>query len=429
LFLRNLPAAKMTKYIVFEANLLELFDRCRVCMTPCSGNINSISFRFILKISYVCLACKFSFKWFSQPFVGGKPAGNLSMSSAILLFGSIPSEVLRMYNFMNISCISMSTYMNHQKYFIFPALGHVWFNYQQNYVRDIIQSGRGVVLGGGGRCDTPGHCAKYGSYNMIDLDERTVADIQLRVQANQIIISGLVRSVKFFCHHDIPIKKIIRDGHKMIAKWIRETTHHLDVWHVAKGLKKKLAKLSIEKDCNDPQPWIKSIVNHLYCSVASSTGQDQDVIVAKWYSILNHIINVHDRHGDEFPACQHGPLEGRERHKKWLKPGTKVYAKLQGIVCHCQMKKNVVTLSPGKQTSALEWYHSVINHFAPKMIGFSYHGMLPQLWLAALHFNENSQRKQAVTKDGRARYKIVYPKFKKGDYSVRRILVDCTYGK
>ncbi|CAC5401168.1 unnamed protein product [Mytilus coruscus] len=120
---------------------------------------------------------------------------------------------------------------------------------------------------------------------MIDLDEGTVANIQL-VQSNEVPNShhmekaGLVRSVEFFRHHNIPIKTIITDGHKMIAKWIREqmpeTTHHLDVWHVAK-----------EKDCKDLQPWIKSIVNNLYWTAASSTGQDPDVIVAKWYSINN----------------------------------------------------------------------------------------------------------------------------------------------
>jgi len=49
---------------------------------------------------------------------------------------------------------------------------------------------------------------------------------------------------------------------------------------------------------------------------------------------------------------------------------------LEVIVNSRQMKKDIPVLSPGKQTSALEEYHSVINHFAPKMIGFSYHGML-----------------------------------------------------
>jgi hypothetical protein len=51
-----------------------------------------------------------------------------------------------------------------------------------------------------------------------------------------------------------------------------------------------------------------------------------------------------------------------------------------------------------------------------------------RLWLAVLHFNENYGRDQARTKDGTARYKIAYPKFKKGEYTVRKISVECTYG-
>lgn len=56
--------------------------------------------------------------------------------------------------------------------------------------------------------------------------------------------------------------------------------------------------------------------------------------------------------------------------------GTKVYEKLQDIINSKQMKKDIPKLSPVQQTSALEGFHSVVNHFAPKMIGFSYHGML-----------------------------------------------------
>jgi len=37
------------------------------------------------------------------------------------------------------------------------------------------------------------------------------------------------------------------------------------------------------------------------------------------------------------------------------------------------MKKDIPKLSTGPQTAALEGFHAIVNHFAPKMIGFSYH--------------------------------------------------------
>ena len=46
-----------------------------------------------------------------------------------------------------------------------------------------------------------------------------------------------------------------------------------------------------------------------------------------------------------------------------------------------------------------------------------------------LHFNENSNRAHATTKQGEARYDITFPKYKKGGYVVRKVTEDATYGK
>lgn len=58
----------------------------------------------------------------------------------------------------------------------------------------------------------------------------------------------------------------------------------------------------------------------------------------------------------------------------------------------------------------------------------SYYYSVPRLQLAALHFNENSNRKQTVTKKGEEQYEIIFPKFKRGGYTVRKVLEDPTFG-
>lgn len=150
-------------------------------------------------------------------------------------------------------------------------------------------------------------------------------------------------------------------------------------------------------------------------------------MVAKWKSVFNHIQNKHSHNSELYPECQHGQLTGRDRERQWLKPNSQASVKLEKIILSKTLLKDIAKLSPVHQTSSLEAFHSLILKFAPKHTAVSYLGMLCRLYLAAMHFNENSERMTAVTKDGRPQYSIQYPKFKKGGYSVKVIKTGATY--
>ena len=106
----------------------------------------------------------------------------------------------------------------------------------------------------------------------------------------------------------------------------------LHVVIIIPGIRKKIdAK---KKDCPVLQKWKKSVVNHMYWCAASCEDDDPDLKDAKWLSITNHIMNKHTIHKNPlFPNCLRERLHGRERKKKWLKPGTYKYYTAVTIIC------------------------------------------------------------------------------------------------
>lgn len=55
---------------------------------------------------------------------------------------------------------------------------------------------------------------------------------------------GLIRGINYFEQNGVPIGQIVTDRHLLVAKWLREnlpeTTHNIDVLHVAKGNQEKI---------------------------------------------------------------------------------------------------------------------------------------------------------------------------------------------
>ncbi|KAM9424524.1 uncharacterized protein KZ484_002582 [Pholidichthys leucotaenia] len=302
--------------------------------------------------------------------------------------------------------------------------------------RQLLSMPGGLVLGGDGRADSPGHSAKYGSYTTMELRLNKVIDIQL-VQSNEVGSSnamekeGFIRSMVLLAEHGLAVDSIITDRHPQIQKYMRENmpdvTHYYDVWHVAKGFIRSIEKVS--KECPEVKPWLKSISNHMYWCAASSHGQSPDVIVAKWQSLGNHIQNKHSNHGPLFPACLHDDPGTQTKPKKWLKPSTKGCEKVVDMINKTRVLRDVRKLSPGQQTSNVEAFHSLIIRFAPKSVHFSFLGMLTRLCLAAMHYNENAGRKQAKNRDGELVFIIRYPKFKNGGYTLQAKKVHPTFGE
>lgn len=296
---------------------------------------------------------------------------------------------------------------------------------------EIRERGSTVKLGGDARCCSPGHTAKYGSYSIMNLESGKILDLQL-VQSNEVNSSyameleGLKRCLAFLSSEDVTVSHLITDRHSQVKKYLKdkhpEIIHMFDVWHVAKGVYKKLEAAGKRKGCDVVGRWARSISNHMYWCAASSSG-DGEVVQQKWFSILNHIANIHRGHGDKFLQCEHENLEDRE----WMKYGSKAHNEVEKVVKGRLLATDIKKLSPAEQTSSLESFHRVICFFAPKSLHFFHAQMEARLFLAALHFNENVNRGQAVTLDGSHQFRVSFPKGRKGEGVAKQIKTRQTY--
>ncbi|CAN7977712.1 unnamed protein product [Ixodes persulcatus] len=232
----------------------------------------------------------------------------------------------------------------------------VW-NRKQNELFEQA-SGQELVLAGDGRSDSPGHSAKYGTYTVVDVSTKKVLHVET-VQVN------------FPCYKSGKLKSLV-------------------------GL----------------QDWVQATVKHLYWCAESSDGAPEEIL-PKWTSLVGHVDDLHEHADPLYPRCQHGDL-GK---KKWLPegdvllhPGLQAHEKLKSIVLSKPLLKDIPQLSTAAQTYSTECFHSTVIQFAPKSTHFGYESMQARVYVAALQFNENGDRPQATTKEGKKRFLVKRPK-------------------
>ena len=136
--------------------------------------------------------------WFSQPFTKRTATGNLVCSGGILFTGGHFASTSAFMNTCNIRFFKKSNFNSIQRKYLWPVVNHRCF--LQN--RELLQSLRGerLVLAGDGRCDSPGHNAKYSTYSIMHVPTEKILDFSL-VQVSEVANSncmeeGLKRSLE-----------------------------------------------------------------------------------------------------------------------------------------------------------------------------------------------------------------------------------------
>lgn len=87
----------------------------------------------------------------------------------------------------HIRFFSKGTFNSIQRKYLWPVVNNKYLNQQ----REVLQSFRGerLVVAGDGRCDSPGHNAKYGTYSILEVTTNKIVDFSL-VQVSEVANSN-----------------------------------------------------------------------------------------------------------------------------------------------------------------------------------------------------------------------------------------------
>ena len=108
------------KFLVFKQELAKLFKRCPECGAGIRKKYESTQGSQLL----VTLKCinGHTYFWNSQPMIKGMAAGNLLMSSSILLSGATYTKIATLAEILRLCFFSEKTFCNIQDSYLFPVI-------------------------------------------------------------------------------------------------------------------------------------------------------------------------------------------------------------------------------------------------------------------------------------------------------------------
>jgi solute carrier family 8 (sodium/calcium exchanger) len=129
-----------------------------------------------LKVTFTCTQ-RCVGAWYAQPKITGTPAGNILLSSAILLTGGTFEQFKDFADMLKLPIMTSRTFYSYQSSLLFPTINHVYQRQKEALLATL--GDQPVLVAGDGRCDSPGFSAKYSTYNLLDMTSGAIVTFSL----------------------------------------------------------------------------------------------------------------------------------------------------------------------------------------------------------------------------------------------------------
>ena len=234
-------------FMVNEDRLDEFFNLCCTCGLAKIEKKKKIVKGSVSSIEAVCIQGHVN-KWDSQPSINGMPIDNLLIPAAILFSSNTFTPINHFATCLNLQLVNKSNFYKIQDKYVFLVVQNSWHDQQQQLLQQIRDRRSPINVCGDGRCDSPGHSEKYGTYSLLDETSGKVVDFSL-VQVTEVSSSnameyeGCKRSLNKLLGQRIPVRCLTTDRHVTITARMKSKYPHIkhqyDVWHLAKSVTKK----------------------------------------------------------------------------------------------------------------------------------------------------------------------------------------------
>ena len=153
-----------------------LLQRCLICSA-------SATIKKIIKTGsalIVKLKCQNGHEkiWRSQPLRNRLYEGNIKIAAGILFSTNTYIKLHKFFNLAGIHGISKQTYYRIYDKYLRGVVNDRWIR-EKTFILDSLKQRKSILLSGDGRCDSPGHNAKYLTYSFLDQSTGKIATLSL----------------------------------------------------------------------------------------------------------------------------------------------------------------------------------------------------------------------------------------------------------